>query len=29
MSNKQTKYIDNSECFGVKFIKIYQEMTSQ
>jgi hypothetical protein len=21
--------IDNSECFGVKFVKIYQEMTSQ
>ena len=25
--NKQN--IDNSECFGVKFVKIYQEMTSQ
>jgi hypothetical protein len=21
--------IDNSECFGVKFVKIYPEMTSQ
>ena len=21
--------IDNSECFGVKFVKIYSEMTSQ
>jgi hypothetical protein len=25
--NKQN--IDNSECFGVKFVKIYPEMTSQ
>ena len=25
--NKQN--IDNSECFGVKFVKIYTEMTSQ
>jgi hypothetical protein len=25
--NKQ--YIDNSECFGVKYVKIYPEMTSQ
>jgi hypothetical protein len=25
--NKQN--IDNSECFGVKFVKIYSEMTSQ
>ena len=25
--NKQNK--DNSECFGVKFVKIYPEMTSQ
>ena len=23
------KNIDNSECFGVKFVKIYPEMTSQ
>ena len=23
------QYIDNSECFGVKFVKIYSEMTSQ
>jgi hypothetical protein len=30
--NKQItrkKDIDNSECFGVKFVKIYPEMTSQ
>jgi hypothetical protein len=25
--NKQN--IDNSECFGVKYVKIYPEMTSQ
>ena len=25
--NKQN--IDNSECFGVKYVKIYSEMTSQ
>jgi hypothetical protein len=25
--NKQ--YRDNSECFGVKFVKIYAEITSQ
>jgi hypothetical protein len=25
--NKQN--IDNSECFGAKYVKIYQEMTSQ
>ena len=33
-SNKHNKQInnqnrDNSECFGVKFVKIYPEMTSQ
>jgi hypothetical protein len=25
--NKQN--VDNSECFGVKYVKIYPEMTSQ
>jgi hypothetical protein len=39
LSNKNHSYkhneqinsqnIDNSECFGVKFVKIYPEMTSQ
>ena len=24
-----SQYIDNSECFGVQFVKIYPEMTSQ
>jgi hypothetical protein len=23
------KYIEKSECFGVKFVKIYPKMTSQ
>jgi hypothetical protein len=23
------QHIDNSECFGVKYVKIYPEMTSQ
>ena len=27
--NEQIKKIDNFECFGVKFVKIYPEMTSQ
>ena len=29
--NKQinNQNIDNSECFGVKYVKIYPEMTSQ
>ena len=25
----KSQNIDNSECFGVKFVKIYLEMTSQ
>ena len=29
MPSKTEQHIDNSECFGVKFIKIYPEMTSQ
>jgi hypothetical protein len=30
VQNKQNNQnIDNSECFGVKFVKIYPEMTSQ
>jgi hypothetical protein len=27
--HKNNQNIDNSECFGVKFVKIYLEMTSQ
>ena len=29
MSKQTRKNIDNSECFGVKYVKIYPEMTSQ
>ena len=29
MPSKTEQNIDNSECFGVKFVKIYPEMTSQ
>ena len=29
INNQNYENIDNSECFGVKFVKIYPEMTSQ
>ena len=29
MSKYTKPNIDNSECFGVKYVKIYPEMTSQ